>query len=300
MQIGIDVGATKIESVLLEEDGNEKHRSRTACPKDYLSIINTIKDIHHKLEKEFQKKLPIGVCHPGIHSPQTGLVKNAPNCNWLEKKPFQSDLRKVLNKEVFCENDGNCFALSEAIDGAGKHYTIAYGIILGSGAGGGLVIDKQIVSGPNGVAGEWGHNQIPYFVAKKENFDSNNAREAEVESFISGLAIAKRFNKIHSKNLKTSEIFELNRKHDLDAERFIDNFKLNLAMSLSTIINILDPDAFIFGGGVSNEIDFLSEIESMVKKFVIGKEYDGVFLKPKYGDASGVRGAARLGRSRNY
>ena len=296
MQIGIDVGATKIETVVLEQNGQEKHRSRTACPKDYLSIINAIKDISQKLEKEFKTELPIGVCHPGIHSPQTGLVKNAPNCYWLEKKPFQNDLRKALDKEVFCENDANCFALSEAIDGSGKNYKIVYGIILGSGAGGGLVIDKQIISGPNGVAGEWGHNQIPYFAAKKENFDSNNAREAEIESFISGLGLAKRFNKLYGKNLKTNEIFELNRKHDLDAERFIDDFKVNLAMSLSSIINILDPDAFIFGGGVSNEIDFLSEVESMVKKFVIGKEYQGVFLKPKFGDASGVRGAARLGR----
>ena len=296
MQIGIDVGATKIETVVLEQNGQEKHRSRTACPKDYLSIINSIKDISKKLEKEFKMELPIGVCHPGIHSPQTGLVKNAPNCYWLEKKPFQNDLRKALGKEVFCENDANCFALSEAIDGSGKNYKIVYGIILGSGAGGGLVIDKQIISGPNGVAGEWGHNQIPYFAAKKENFESDNAREAEIESFISGLGLAKRFNKLYGKNLKTNEIFELNRKHDLDAERFIDDFKVNLAMSLSSIINILDPDAFIFGGGVSNEIDFLSEVESMVKKFVIGKEYQGVFLKPKFGDASGVRGAARLGR----
>ena len=296
MQIGIDVGATKIESVVLEQNGQEKHRSRTSCPKDYLSIINAIKDISQKLEKEFKMELPIGVCHPGIHSPQTGLVKNAPNCYWLEKKPFQNDLRKALGKEVFCENDANCFALSEAIDGSGKNYKIIYGIILGSGAGGGLVINKQIISGPNGVAGEWGHNQIPYFAAKKENFDSNNAREAEIESFISGLGLAKRFNKLYGKNLKTNEIFELNRKHDLDAERFIDDFKVNLAMSLSSIINILDPDAFIFGGGVSNEIDFLSEVESIVKKFVIGKEYQGVFLKPKFGDASGVRGAARLGR----
>ena len=300
MQIGIDVGATKIESVVLEENGQEKHRSRTSCPKDYLSIVNAIKTISQKLEKEFKMELPIGVCHPGIHSPQTGLVKNAPNCYWLEKKPFQNDLRKALGKEVFCENDANCFALSEAIDGSGKHYKIVYGIILGSGAGGGLVIDKQIISGPNGVAGEWGHNQIPYFAAKKENFDSSNAREAEIESFISGLGLAKRFNKIYGKNLKTNEIFELNRKHDLDAEKFIDDFKVNLAMSLSSIINILDPDAFIFGGGVSNEIDFLSEVESMVKKFVIGKEYQGVFLKPKFGDASGVRGAARLGRKTTY
>jgi len=300
MQIGIDVGATKIESVVLEDNGQESHRSRTPCPKDYTSIVSTIKDIHDKLQNEFKRELPIGVCHPGVHSPQTGLVKNAPNCYWLEKKPFQSDLRKALGKEVFCENDANCFALSEAIDGAGKHYKIVYGIILGSGAGGGLVIDKKIVSGPNGVAGEWGHNQIPYFLAKKEDFESTSLREAEIESFISGLGLAKKFNKQYKKNLKTNEIFELNRKHDLDAERFIDEFKINLAMSLATIINILDPDAFVFGGGVSNEIDFLSEIETIVKKYVIGKEYDGVFLKPKYGDASGVRGAARLGRTTIY
>ena len=300
MQIGIDVGATKIESVVLDEKGNESHRERTDCPKDYLTIIKTIKEINKKLEIEFKRELPLGVCHPGIHSPQTGLIKNAPNCYWLEKKPFQKDLRKELGKEVFCENDANCFALSEAIDGSGKHYKIVYGIILGSGAGGGLVIDKQIVTGRNGVAGEWGHNQISHLIAKRENFDSTNLREGEVESFISGLALAKRFNIKNSKNLKANEIFELNRNHELDAERFIDNFKLNLSMSLATIINILDPDAFVFGGGVSNEIDFLNEIDSLVRKFVIGREYEGVFLKPKYGDASGVRGAARLGRSATY
>jgi len=300
MQIGIDVGATKIESVVLEENGQEKHRSRMESPKDYRSIVFSIKEIHEKLQKDFNLELPIGVCHPGIHSPQTGLVKNAPNCYWLEKKPFQNDLRKALNREVFCENDANCFALSEAIDGAGKHYKIVYGIILGSGAGGGLVIDKKIVTGPNGVAGEWGHNQLPYIATKKENVDTKNLRELEIESFISGLALAKRFQKKFKKNIKAHEIFKLYRSHDLDAENFIDDFKLNLAMSLSTIINILDPDCFVFGGGVSNEIDFLSEIEYMVKKFVIGEEYDGVFLKPKYGDASGVRGAARLGRTATY
>ncbi len=300
MQIGFDVGATKIESVVLRENGEETHRTRKECPKDYFSIINSIKDTVVNLEKEFNKTLPVGVCHPGVHSPQTGLVKNAPNCMWIEKKPFQKHLREALGREVFCENDANCFALSEAIDGSGKHYKIVYGIILGSGVGGGLVIDKKIVTGPNGVAGEWGHNQMPYHLAKKENLDSNFQSNGEIESFISGLSLAKRFNNKHSKNLKANEIFELNRKHDLDAKSFIDDFKINLAISLSLIINILDPDVFIFGGGLSNEIDFLTEIESMVKKFVIGKEYEGVFLKPKFGDASGVRGAARLGRMSVY
>jgi fructokinase len=300
MQIGFDVGATKIESVILKNNGEEIDRSRRDCPKDYISIIQTIKDVVVELEKKHNQTLPVGVCHPGVHSPQTGLVKNAPNCVWIEKKPFQKNLREVLNREVFCENDGNCFALSEAIDGAGKHYKIVYGIILGSGAGGGLVIDRQIVSGPNGVAGEWGHNQLPYMAAQKEELITQNLREAEVESFVSGLGLAKRFNKRYKKNLKSNEIFELYRRHELDAEKMIDEFKLNLAMSLAVIVNILDPDVFIFGGGVTNEIDFFDEIENLTKKYVIGKEYEGVFLKPKYGDASGVRGAARLGRKSSY
>ena len=300
MQIGFDVGATKIESVILKDNGEEIDRSRRACPKDYISIIQTIKDVVVELEKKHNQILPVGVCHPGVHSPQTGLVKNAPNCVWIEKQPFQKNLREALNREVFCENDGNCFALSEAIDGAGKHYKIVYGIILGSGAGGGLVIDRQIVSGPNGVAGEWGHNQLPYMAAKKEELNTQSLREAEIESFISGLGLAKRFNKKYKKNLKSNEIFELYRRHELNAEKIIEEFKINLAMSLAVIVNILDPDVFIFGGGVTNEIDFLDEIESLTKKYVIGKEYEGVFLKPKYGDASGVRGAARLGRKSSY
>ena len=116
MQIGFDVGATKIESVVLEETGQESFRERTSCPKDYNSVINNIVEITKKLEKQLDKSLPVGVCHPGVHSPQTGLIKNAPNCYWIEKKPFQKDLRDALGKEVFCENDANCFALSEAID----------------------------------------------------------------------------------------------------------------------------------------------------------------------------------------
>ncbi len=300
MQIGIDLGASKIESVILDEQGNEKHRERVDCPKNYNSIIEQIKKIVSDIEKKVQKTLPLGVCHPGVHSPQSGLVKNAPNCIWIEKKPFQKDLREALGREVFCENDANCFALSEAIDGAGKHYKIVYGIILGSGAGGGLVIDKQIVNGPNGIAGEWGHNQLPYMAAKKEELNTTSLRESEIESFISGLGLAKKYNKKYKKNLKAKEIFDLYRKHDIEADKFIDEFKINLAMSLSTIINILDPDAFVFGGGVSNSIDFFNEIQTLVKKYVIGREYDGVFLKPKFGDASGVRGAARLGRKTTY
>ncbi len=300
MQIGFDVGATKIESVVLDKEGTEHFRERRDCPKNYNEIIKLIKNTSLELEKKTTQTLQVGVCHPGVHSPQSGLVKNAPNCVWIEKKPFQKDLHEALGREVFCENDGNCFALSEAIDGSGKNYKIVYGIILGSGAGGGLVIDKQIVSGPNGIAGEWGHNQLPYMAAKKENLETSNLRESEIESFISGIGLAKKYNKKYKTNLKTKDIFQLYSRHDIDAEKFIDQFKINLAMSLATIVNIIDPDAFVFGGGVSNSIDFFPEVQNLVKKYVIGREYEGVFLKPKYGDASGVRGAARLGRKSNY
>src|SRR5210317_2353235 len=261
MQIGFDVGATKIESVVLDKEGTEHFRERRDCPKDYNEIIKLIKNTSLELEKKISQTLQVGVCHPGVHSPQSGLVKNAPNCIWIEKKPFQKDLHEALGREVFCENDGNCFALSEAIDGSGKNYKIVYGIILGSGAGGGLVIDKQIVSGPNGVAGEWGHNQLPFMAAQKEELKTLNLRDAEVESFVSGLGLAKRFNKKYKKNLKANEIFELYRRHELNAEKMIEEFKTNLAMALATIVNILDPDVFIFGGGVTNEIDFFDEIE---------------------------------------
>tara|TARA_Y100001935_G_C17286970_1_gene500931 strand:- start:125 stop:1024 length:900 start_codon:yes stop_codon:yes gene_type:complete len=299
MQIGIDVGATKIEYILLHDDGEESIRSRIDCPQNYDSIIKVISDIVIKLDKNTNKKLPVGVCHPGIHSIQTGLVKNSPNCKWINNKPFQKDLRESLSREVICENDANCFTLSEAIDGSGKHYKIVFGVILGSGVGGGLVIDKKIVSGPHGITGEWGHNQLPL---NGENFENNlnNLREGEIESFISGLSLSKMFKNNYKKDLNAQKIFELSRKNNLDAKKIIDQFKKNLSLGIASVVNILDPDAFIFGGGLSNEIDFFEEIQSNVRKFVAGNEFEGVFLKPKYGDASGVRGAARLGRKVSF
>ncbi len=299
MQIGIDVGATKIEYILLHDNGEESGRSRIDCPKNYESVIKSISDIVKKIEKENKKELPIGVCHPGIHSIQTGLIKNSPNCDWINNKPFQKDLRQAIGREVFCENDANCFTLSEAIDGSGKHYKIVFGVILGSGVGGGLVIDKKIVTGPHGITGEWGHNQLP-LIGKETIIKKTNLREGEIESAISGLSISKKFKKEFKKDLRANEIFELYRKHDIDAEKTVEEFKDNLSMAIASVVNIIDPDAFIFGGGLSNEIDFFNEIQSRVRKFVAGNEFEGIFLKPKFGDASGVRGAARLGRNINY
>ena len=183
--------------MLLDDVGNEHHRERTEVPKNYKGTLSIIKKIVIELERKAGKELPVGVCHPGIHSIQTGLVKNAPNSFWINGKPLQRDLRSEIGKEIYCENDANCFALSEAIDGSGKHYKIVFGVILGSGVGGGLVIDKRIVNGPNGITGEWGHNQIPSACIEGVQIKKTNLRAGEIENFVAGIGISKAVSYTH-------------------------------------------------------------------------------------------------------
>ena len=287
MQIGIDVGATKIEYVILEDNGREVIREREKSPTDYKKTLDTIESIVSKLEKNYNKKFEVGICHPGSISNETGLLLKSSNALWLNDKPFQTDISKKLNRNVFCENDANCFALSESIDGSAKHYNIVFGIILGSGCGGGFVVNKKIVKGANNFAGEWGHNRFPL-------------KEGTVQDFLSGLSLSRIFNEKFKKNLKASEVFDLYRKKNTEACKIIEEYKENLAISLSSVINILDPDAIVFGGGVSNEITFLDEIKEKIEKYLNEGKINTAFIKPMYGDASGVRGAARLGRKINY
>ena len=287
MQIGIDLGATKIEYVLLDEKGNESLREREKSPSDYKSTLDTIETIVGKLDKNYNKKFEVGICHPGSISNETGLLQKSSNALWLNDKPFQTDISKKLNRNVFCENDANCFALSESIDGSAKHYNIVFGIILGSGCGGGLVVNKKIVKGANNFTGEWGHNPFPI-------------KEGTVQDYLSGLSLSRIFNKKFKQNLKASEIFDLYRKKNDQACKVIEEYKDNLAISLSSLINILDPDAIVFGGGVSNEISFLDIVKKKIESFLRIGKLNTALIKPMYGDASGVRGAARLGRKINY
>ena len=299
MQIGIDLGATKVEYVLLDEKGSEIIREREKSPQNYLGTINSIANIVNKLDAKFNNKFEVGICHPGSISNETGLLNNATNSPWLNEKLFQKDIIKKLNRNVFCENDANCFTLSESIDGSAKHYNIVFGVILGSGCGGGLVVNKKIVKGANNLAGEWGHNHLPRVdinsLKRKTNF-----RDSQIESFLSGLSLSKIFKEKYYKDLKAFEIFELYRKNDIEAEKIIDEYKENLAISLCSLINIIDPDAIVFGGGVSNEISFLDEVKKKIEKFLKVGKLNNALIMPMYGDASGVRGAARLGRKINY
>ena len=291
MQIGIDLGATKIESVLLKENGLELHRNRIQSPKNYQKTISDITNIVNNIEKKFKKNLNVGICHPGSTNLETGFIQNAFNSPWLNNQTFSKDISKSLNRNVYCENDANCFALSEAFDGSAKNFKTVFGIILGSGCGGGLVIDKKIIIGPNSFTGEWGH--IP--IGKPDS-------ETNIEEYISGKGLERKFTARFNKNLSAHEIFKNAKDNNQDEIEIIDEFKKKLARSLSLIINLIDPDAIVFGGGVSNEIESLDEIKKITEKYlsnfnnIKNVNLKTIFLKPKFGDASGVRGAAILSK----
>jgi len=296
MQIGIDLGATKIESVLLDQNGSEVLRERNITPKNYKETIISIGNIVKNIEKKFNKKFSVGICHPGSTISETGLIKNSNNSTWMNNMPLQKDISSELNRIVYCENDANCFALSEAIDGSASHYKIVFGVILGSGCGGGLVIDKKIISGSNGLSGEWGHNPLPYYGNLNDEDislgEGEFVKNINIEKFISGKGIEDLYFEKENKRKNTKEIFS----DVVNNKEFINNFYNRLSRSLSILVNTIDPDAIVFGGGVSNEIKDLNLIKKMTANFSGNLNIKTSFIKPKYGDASGVRGAAILGR----
>ncbi len=291
MYIGIDLGATKIESVVLRDDGSELQRSRIESPKNYNKTLEVITKVVIDIERKYKKNLSVGVCHPGSSNVDTGLIQNSFNSPWLNNKNFTEDISKSLNRNISCENDANCFALSEAYDGAAKNHKTVFGIILGSGCGGGLIINKKIIVGPNAFTGEWGH--IPLGEPDSKN---------NIEEYISGKGLERQFFSKFKKNLTAKEIFKNAKSNSINEIEMINKFKNNLSRSLSLIINVIDPDAIVFGGGLSNEIESLDQIKSITEKYL--SNFNNIekvklktsFLKPKYGDASGVRGAAFLCR----
>ncbi len=297
MQIGIDLGATKIEYVLLDNNDKEIIRNRMPTPNNYddtlLSIISIVKD----LERKNNEKLNLGICHPGATDKTTGLIKNAHNSQWLNNKNIVKDLKKKINNNIYSENDANCFCLSEAYDGSASHYETVFGVILGSGCGGGFVINKKIISGTNSLGGEWSLNQMPESSNVNLKSDKKLDFSNRIEGYLSGKSIEKNYEKKFKVKLSAKEIFYNYRNKDINACDFINNYKDKLARSLVIIITTVDPDAIVFGGGLSNEIDFLEELKSIISNLINEPNLKTVFLKPLYGDASGVRGAALLGRN---
>ncbi len=295
MQIGIDLGATKIEYVLLDNNNKEIKRDRIPTPTDYQKTLLSLEDIIKKLDNK-NENFDVGICHPGAVDKTSGLIKNAHNSLWLNSKNLIKDLKKNIKNNILTDNDANCFCLSESFDGSASNYETVFGIILGSGCGGGLVINKKIIQGANGLGGEWSLNHTPLFnvpnlePGKIDNFNNR------IEGYLSGKSIEKRYFEKFNKHLTAKEIFSGYRKKNNNEFEFIINYKDILSRCLITIITTLDPDAIVFGGGISNEIDFLDEIKTMSGKLINEPNLKTVFLKPKFGDASGVRGAAILSR----
>jgi fructokinase len=295
VRVGVDLGGTKIEFVALERDGRELHRHRMATPRfDYGGTVKAIAEAVEKIEKELGRSATVGVGIPGAVSTQTGFVKNA-NSTWLNGKPFDKDLSVALGREVRCANDANCLAVSEATDGAGAGKHVVFAAILGTGCGGGMAVDGRVHSGLNGVAGEWGHNTLPWM--RPEEFPGPACycgRNGCIETWISGTGLEADYERATRVALKGPEIIARSGAGELAALAALERLEDRLTRGLAGVINLLDPDIIVLGGGVSQIPRLYQNVPARLKEYVFGKEANTPVVPARHGDASGVRGAAWL------
>ena len=297
-RIGIDYGGTKIEGILLDKDGNQIERKRYSYEKSYSSGIETVKKLVDEFDKISEQTCSVGLGIPGFSSKENGLITNA-NSLWLNDKPFEKDLEIALNRKVKLMNDANCFTLSEAIDGAGQNFKSIFGIIIGTGFGGALSYKKEIIEGSNQIAGDWGHQPIPYPNEQERKFKincpSNNCgRPLCAEQFMSGTGFANIFNQKYNTNFTSEEIVLLDKKNDKRANLELSLYEDRMARLLAVMIGIFDPDAIILGGGMSNIDRLYKNIPNLIPKYTFAKQIKTKVLENIHGDSSGVRGAAWL------
>jgi fructokinase len=295
LRIGIDLGGTKIEFIALEADGRVVHRHRVATPRgDYQGTVRAIQEGVERVEHELGRSATVGIGIPGTISAVTHTVKNA-NSTWMIGKPFDQDLSAALDREVRCANDANCLAVSEATDGAGAGKRLVFAVILGTGCGGGIAIDGQVHNGPNGVAGEWGHTVLPWMRA--DEFPGPECYcgfRGCIETWISGTALERDYERATQAKLSGKEIVARSAAGEAAAMACLDRYENRLTRSLAQIVNILDPDVIVLGGGVSQVPRLYQHVPKRLKEYVFGKEADTPVLVAKHGDSSGVRGAAWL------
>jgi len=282
MRIGVDLGGTKIEAIALE-GSREVARRRVPTPRgDYEATISTVSALVMELGAG-----TMGVGIPGALSRVSGLVKNA-NSTWLIGRPLKQDLEKAIGREVRLENDANCFALSEATDGAGAGAQVVFGVILGTGVGGGIVVHGKVLSGPNAIAGEWGHNPLPAPAPEDLPLPACYCGRAGcIETYLSGPALAFDHFKLTGERLEPGEIVSLN-------DEAIGRYEKRLARALASVINVLDPDVIVLGGGMSNVERLYTEVPRLWSKDVFSDHVATRLVRNAHGDSSGVRGAAWL------
>ena len=296
MRIGVDLGGTKIEAIALDAAGAELQRIRVATPKgDYPATLSAIAALVHDLETQTGQTGTVGVGIPGTIVASTGLVKNA-NSTWLNGMPLDRDLSVLLNREVRCANDANCFAISEATDGAGMGYDVVFGVILGTGCGGGVSIRGHVHAGPNGLGGEWGHTPLPWATAEEQPGPlCYCGRHGCMETWVSGTGFAWDFARVTSRDLRGAEIVAAAAGGDEEAVAALDRLIDRMARGLSLIVNVLDPDAIVLGGGLSNlERLYDGSLSDRLRGYGFGGGVETPILKNLHGDSSGVRGAAWL------
>ncbi len=296
MRIGIDLGGTKIEIAALAADGGIALRERAKTPADYDAIVRAIRDLVAGAESRLGQSGTVGVAIPGTISAKTGLVKNS-NSTGLLGHPLDKDLAAALARAVRVANDANCFALSEATDGAGEGARTVFGIIAGTGVGGGVCVDGRVLVGPNAIAGEWGHNPLPSpSPAETQGPHCYCGKTGCIEAWLSGPAIERQFSRLANRGLTAREIAEAAESGDSLARTFMDTFYDRFARAIATLVNILDPDAIVMGGGLSNIDALYRKLPERIAGHAFTTEGPVRVLKNRHGDSSGVRGAAWLWR----
>ena len=287
-KIGIDLGGTKTEGILLDDNFEiiERKRVKTNQEKGYSSILELIKDLVDHLRQKTDQKTSLGICTPGALSKETGVIKNS-NTQCLIGKDLKNDLENILNQEISIENDANCFALAESKLGAAKNFDVVFGVIMGTGVGGGLVIDGKIHTGRTNIAGEWGHHCI-----KPDGNECYCGRKGCVETYISGPALEKKWNELTNQNTSVSDIVK-NPQEDA-YKTWKNEFLENFGLSLANVIDILDPDAIVLGGGLSNIPFLYDEGKNLVYENVFSDTIDTPILQNQLGDSAGVFGACIL------
>lgn len=295
MRIGIDLGGTKIEAIVLDSDGIEVARFRVNSPKgSYSKTLDSIADLVARIDPDPNQATPVGIGIPGTVSPATRLVKNA-NSTWLIGHPIDRDLSERLARPVRVANDANCFAISEATDGAGMDVSVVFGVILGTGVGGGIAVNRQVITGANAIAGEWGHTPLPWMTAEEyPGAGCYCGRPGCIETFIAGPAFEAAFARTTGKEMSARDITEAAKTGDSTAEAALQRYEDQLARALTVLINIVDPDIIVLGGGLSNIERLYDNLPERIAEHAFSDKIETPVVRAVHGDSGGVRGAAWL------
>jgi fructokinase len=294
IQIGVDFGGTKIEAAALNAAGDFVARVRAPNPGSYDAAIETVCSLVSQAESIAQESGTLGIGVPGSISPHSGVIRNA-NTVWLNGRNFRDDLANALKRPIRMANDANCLALSEVLDGSASGSTIAFAVILGTGCGGGLVVNGNLIEGANGVGGEWGHVQLPRTAGDlTEQPLCWCGRRGCIETWISGSGLQRDYEATHGETITSEKIISLMRRGDARACATFGHYIDRLGRALSILCNIVDPDTIVFGGGLSNVAEIYPALPAAIRPHVFSDAWNAKLVPARWGDSSGVRGAARL------